>query len=564
MALKALLIKRKITNKKTELEELRKKDSEFQKREKELEEAVNETDEKISEEDQKALDEEVEKFTDEKDDFEKQKSDLESEISDLEDELKKLEESQPEEKRDDSKEKEKEKEKREKGEKNKMEVRTKFYDLDIQQRNELFADEKVKSFITELRTCIKEKRAIAGEGLLIPQNFIPMIKQVIEKTSKLLNYVNKDILTGTGRMVIMGSIPEGIWTEQCGTLNELELGFNDVETDGFKVGGFFKVNNNIIEDNDIDLASQLIEALGIGIAKAIDKAIVYGTGIKMPLGFVTRIFQETAPENRSKNEREWKDLHQSNVIKIENKEGVKLFQQIVKCKKIIKNDYNSDNLIWIMNQSTHTDLIAEAMGCNMSAAIVSGMNNTMPVIGGEIVELNFMNDGDIAFGYMKNYKTVQRKEMKIGQSDQVKFIEEQTLFKGTARYDGKPVIAESFAIININGKEPTKSVLFAPDKANLEDVELTSLAVGTNALFPTFKKEVREYMVNTNKASSKIDVKMANEKATLEIKNGDAVIKNGESVTWTDGENKLTITVGYAGIESVYTVIINKEATVGA
>ena len=391
-----------------------------------------------------------------------------------------------------------------------------------------------------------------------------MIKQVIEKTSKLLNYVNKDILTGTGRMVIMGSIPEGIWTEQCGTLNELELGFNDVETDGFKVGGFFKVNNNIIEDNDIDLASQLIEALGIGIAKAIDKAIVYGTGIKMPLGFVTRIFQETAPENRSKNEREWKDLHQSNVIKIENKEGVKLFQQIVKCKKIIKNDYNSDNLIWIMNQSTHTDLIAEAMGCNMSAAIVSGMNNTMPVIGGEIVELNFMNDGDIAFGYMKNYKTVQRKEMKIGQSDQVKFIEEQTLFKGTARYDGKPVIAESFAIMNINGKEPSSKVLFAPDKANLEDVELTSLAIGTNTLFPTFKKEVREYMVNTNKASSKIDVKTANEKATLEIKNGDTVIKNGESATWTDGENKLTITVGYAGIESVYTVIVNKEATVGA
>ena len=415
-----------------------------------------------------------------------------------------------------------------------------------------------------MRTCIKEKRAIAGEGLLIPQNFIPMIKQVIEKTSKLLNYVNKDILTGTGRMVIMGSIPEGIWTEQCGTLNELELGFNDVETDGFKVGGFFKVNNNIIEDNDIDLASQLIEALGIGIAKAIDKAIVYGTGIKMPLGFVTRIFQETAPENRSKNEREWKDLHQSNVIKIENKEGVKLFQQIVKCKKIIKNDYNSDNLIWIMNQSTHTDLIAEAMGCNMSAAIVSGMNNTMPVIGGEIVELNFMNDGDIAFGYMKNYKTVQRKEMKIGQSDQVKFIEEQTLFKGTARYDGKPVIAESFAIMNINGKEPSSKVLFAPDKANLEDVELTSLAIGTNTLFPTFKKEVREYMVNTNKASSKIDVKTANEKATLEIKNGDTVIKNGESATWTDGENKLTITVGYAGIESVYTVIVNKEATVGA
>ena len=40
------------------------------------------------------------------------------------------------------------------------------------------------------------------------------------------------------------------------------------------------------------------------------------------------------------------------------------------------------------------------------------------------------------------------------------------MFKGTARYDGLPVIAEGFVAIGINAAVPTTSMTFAEDTAN--------------------------------------------------------------------------------------------------
>ena len=48
----------------------------------------------------------------------------------------------------------------------------------------------------------------------------------------------------------------------------------------------------------------------------------------------------------------------------------------------------------------------------------------------------------------------------------MKFLEDQTVFKGTARYDGQPVIAEGFVAVGIGGVTPTAAMTFAPDTAN--------------------------------------------------------------------------------------------------
>lgn len=441
-----------------------------------------------------------------------------------------------------------------------METRTEFFGRTMQERSAIFANEEVKDFMQQVRSCIKEKRAIGNAGLIIPQNFLPMIKEVTEANSKLLKYTNKSDITGTARITIMGSVPEAVWTEQCGKLNELELGFNDVEMDGFKVAGFFKVCNALLEDNDVNLAQELINALGIAIAKAKDKAIVYGTGVKMPMGIVTRLAQTVKPSDHNDTEREWKDLHESNIKTITGKTGKELFKEIVRCLKMIFTDYDSGNLVWMMNRQTKLDLVVEAMDTNMNATIVSGMNDTMPVVGGKVEELKFMADGDIAFGYMTNYKAVQRKGLQLGQSEHVRFLEDQTVFKGTERFDGKPVIAEAFGLINISGKTPTTSIVFAPDKANEEDVQLASLKIGSNKLFPVFSAGTYEYMVNTSNASSKIEAVAKRAGATITIKNKETPVNNGETASFTDGENTLSITVSFAGVEKEYIVTVNKSA----
>lgn len=558
MALKVLMLRKKKENKQKELDELR-NNSDFETREKELEAAVNELDENATEEEKETVENEVNQFEQEKREFEEKEKNLEQEIKDIEEEIKAEEEKQP--KPDSDNSSTKNKNERKAG--NLMETRDKFFGLNMEQRTMLFANEEVKSFMSNLRSLFgKEKRSTKNTELTIPVNFLPMIKQIIEENSKLLKYTNLSSITGTGRIIIMGTYPEGIWTEQCASLNELDLGFNDVEVDGFKVGGFFKICNAILEDNDVNLAGEFINALGIAIGKAIDKAIVYGTGIKMPVGFVTRLAQETKPDNYSLTGREWKDLHTSNIITITGKTGIELFKELVRARKVIVNDYSSESLVWVMNEKTHLDLLVEAMSTNVSGAIVSAMTgNTMPVAGGVIEELNFMADGDIAFGYMKNYKTVERKGVQIAQSDQVLFLDDQTAFKGTARYDGKPVIDEAFGILNISGTAPTKSVIFAPDKANSGDVELSELTIGTSKLFPNFDPKTTEYMIaNVSTATSKITVKAANEKATVTIKNNETPVTNGQNATWTAGENKLTVNIKYGTQENTYTVTVNKGA----
>ena len=67
-------------------------------------------------------------------------------------------------------------------------------------------------------------------------------------------------------------------------------------------------------------------------------------------------------------------------------------------------------------------------------------------------------------GYFGAYVLAERAGTKLGQSEHVKFIEDNTVFKGTARYDGKPVIREAFAIFGLGKAPDTTSPKFAGEE----------------------------------------------------------------------------------------------------
>ena len=432
MALKALMLRKKIDSKKKELEGLRAKEASFQTREAELEASIAET---TTEEEQAVVEEEVAKFEAEKKEHEESKSGLEKEISDLEAELQEEERGQKPPAK---------KEERGTEVMANANTRTKFFGMTIQERDAFIAREDVKTFLGKVRTCMKEKRALNNVGLTIPEVMLPMLREVAEATSKLYKKVNVAQVSGTARQVIMGTIPEAIWTEMCGILNELDLGFNDVEVDGYKVGGYFQVCNATLEDSDLNLTSELINALGKAIGKALDKAILYGKGVKMPQGIVTRLAQAAEPDNYPATARAWANLTTTHILKGTGATGMNLFKEIAKAAGVTIEDYSTSGLTWCMNKKTHMELVVNSMDKNANAAIVAGMSNTMPVVGGEIVELSFIPDGEIIFGYFDMYLLAERAGVQISSSEHVKFIEDRTVIKGTARYDGKPVIAEAF------------------------------------------------------------------------------------------------------------------------
>ena len=349
-----------------------------------------------------------------------------------------------------------------------MENRTKFFGMSIQERNAFFEREDVKEFLKRTREAAKERRDVSGAELLIPTVVLGVLRENIEKYSKLMKHINLKPVAGKARQTTMGTVPEAVWMEACGVLNELDLVFNQAEVDGYKVGGFISICNATLEDaSDVELATEIITALGQAIGLAVDKAILYGTGVKMPMGIVTRLTQTVAPADYPTKARPWVNLSESNVISIKEKTDVALFKAIVEASGSAKSAYSFGTKFWAMNEKTHTKLVANALSINATGAIVAGVNGTMPVIGGVIEELSFIPDGVIVGGYGDVYLLAERAGTNIARSEHAKFIEDQTVFKGTARYDGMPVIAEGFVAMDINGGTVSASaVTFAEDKAN--------------------------------------------------------------------------------------------------
>ena len=442
MALKALMLRKKNDDAKKALAAVEESMKDFEAREAEIAKAIEEAE---TDEERSAVEEEITKFDGEKADAESQKGELERTVSELEKELADIESAQ------DAPAEEPEPENRE--ENKVMENRTKFFGMSMQERDAFIAREDVQEMLTGIRTAIKEKRAITNAGLLIPKVILGLLRENIMNYSKLYKHCNVRPVPGEGRMVIEGAIPEAVWTEMCANLNELNLSFSQVEVDGYKVGGYFRICNATLEDSDIDLAAELITVLGQAIGYALDKAILFGTGTKMPQGVLTALKAVSNTPNIVSHAATVKDLA--------------LWQAIVTDSGLAAGKYSRGEKTWVMNEKTYTYLVTNALSINAAGAIVSGVNGSMPVIGGAIEVLNFVPDNIIIGGYFDLYLLAERAGTRISTSEHAFWVEDQTGFKGTARYDGKVLDAGAFVAIGVNGGTPaTASVAFAADTAN--------------------------------------------------------------------------------------------------
>lgn len=457
--LKVIMLRKKLSEVTNKLTEAREKAKELATREKELEAAIEEAQ---TDEEKEAVSQEVEQYEKDKEENDESVRTLEKEVSDTESELAELESKQ--------RQAEPAPEARMRGVETVKTTRKKFFGMTVQERDAFFAREEVHTFLERVRTLYTngvQNRAITGAELTIPNVMLELLRENIEEYSKLYKHVRVQSVPGKARQPIQGTIPEAIWTEMNGSINELSMLFNNVEVDGYKVSGYMAIDNATLNDSDINLAEAIITALGQSIGLALDKAILYGTSKKMPTGVVTRLAQATKPETYPDTAREWKNLSSSNIVSIAAaKKGVDLFKEIVIASGNAKGKYSTGNRFWAMNETTKTKLVAEALSFNAAGAIATGMGDTMPIVGGAIETLDFIPDNVIVGGYGDLYLLAEREGAQITQSEHVKFLEDQTVYKGLARYDGLPVIAEGFVAIGILGTTPTADMTFAEDTAN--------------------------------------------------------------------------------------------------
>lgn len=560
MALKAIMLRRSIEKKQAELEALRQKDTEFSTREAELETAINEAE---TSEQEQAVTEEVEAFDADKTAHEAKKAALAGEIEGLETELSEVEAAAPTR----SKENHLTKERTERKMETNINIRAlpmsrrAFDALPMEQRSEIVAREDVREFFAQLRSMKGQQRGVSGAELTIPVVFLDMIAENMYRYSKLLNRVRIRNVNGEARQTVAGTVPEAVWTEMCGAINELTFVFNQVTLDGFKVSGYVPVCNSILEDNDINLASWIVEMLSESIGLALDKAILYGKGAasKMPLGIVTRLAQSSKPSDYPANAPKWVDLHTSNILKVDSTaEPITFWSALAVAAGNTFTRYSRGRQFWAMNSKTYAKLRAKLIAFNYEGGLVAQFPGTMPVVDGDIDVLEFIPDGDIIGGYGDLYLLALRAGMTIESSREVQFIQDNTVFKGKERADGMPVIPGAFVAININNAAVTTVMDFAADTAN--DAQLTALAVGTETLSPVFATGTYSYTLAPTGTSAKIEATSSQSGAKVAISYNGKNVHNGGEVTWlTDGAaHPLTVTVTQGNAVRVYTVSVTK------
>lgn len=484
--LKLLMLRKKLETAKAELRkhieetgvELRNRREAYEIRQKEIESSISELNSESTQEERDAVESAIaeqeesgDKLVADEATFDAEKTRLTNCVSDIEEEISEIEErttsagnSAPQtinhEQRKDDKF---------------MNNRTKFFGMSIEERNAFVARDEVKNFLNETRSRFSEAKAntrsLKGGELVVPDIMLEIIRENISDYSKLIKYIRLKKVSGRARQPIFGEIPEAIWTEAAGYLNELDMELNSIEVDAFKLGGYISIPNSVLEDgNDINLASEIMTAMGEAIGKALDRAIPYGTGIKMPLGFITRLAQKVKPENYPENAPEWKDLSTTNIQKLDaaNKTGIEFFAALIELLGRAKPKGSIGAPVWVMTRQTHLTIMSKALAFNAAAALTAGMNNTMPIIGGDVIELDesIMPENQIAGGYGEKYLLVERGGSTLSSSEHAKYIEDQTVVKSTHRYDGQPISAESFVLVSIDGLEPVTTVDFPEDKAN--------------------------------------------------------------------------------------------------
>lgn len=348
-------------------------------------------------------------------------------------------------------------------------ARSRFYGMTYAQRDAFFAREDVTAFLTRTREMLGQQRAVSGAALGVPEVMLDIIRDNINRYSKLIGYTRLRQVRGKARQNVVGTVPEAVWTEMVGTLNELTISISQIETDGYKVGGYVFVSNCYLEDDDnIGLATEILDQLGQAIGYALDKAILFGTGTKMPVGIATRLAAAEQPAWWGTNQGTFTALATTNVIKANSaaKNGEEFYADLITALGAADPKYSNGTPVWVCNHKTHVALQCKALAFDGAAALTAGVTSEMPIIGGKIVELDFVPDNEIIGGYMDLYLLAEREGTTLEQSREVKFIEDQTAFKATARYDGKPVRGEAFVVVRYDNVAPVTSATFAADSAN--------------------------------------------------------------------------------------------------
>lgn len=422
MALRKLVIGKKLRELKPALAEVRKGLAGFAKREGELESAIEEA---STDEEMKTVEEEVEELEKEIEDKKAEETALVEEIEQLEEELEELEDQQ--------------RAVLGKGEKRNMPKNQQVRTVGM---GENYFTREVMDFYSDLRSKLNMRAngnvlpPTGDNEVIIPDLVMNRIRERIGDYTTLYPLVDLVMAKGRVKLVLDVDTKEATWMEMRGVSlpedDDSEL--TAVEFEGFLLGRIVYIDNSLLEDAQpiINLDDYLTKRIARSIAKGIDKGIAIGEGPtkKQPDGIIPQ-------------------------IPIENKVTAKpAYAEIIPhLGKIDTGEDATGEITVVMHRQTYYERIA-ALTLHVDSNgrdVVQLPNLKEPnFLGLPVTFNNYIPKNKLIFGVFENYTLVEREAARIDASADYKFREYQTAIRGIGRYDGKPVLPKAFVEVTLD------------------------------------------------------------------------------------------------------------------
>lgn len=283
---------------------------------------------------------------------------------------------------------------------------------------------EVRSFFEKLVEF--KTRGVTGTEVLIPETVIDMINIDMTFTGNIYNLVTTHRIKGDARVILSCEAPTALWLECCGALSEVDLDFRRLEIDCYKVGAVITVCNSILEDSFVDIADYIQQQFVKSILKALDKVILTGDPLaKQPTGIILSL----PTENKITSSAKFAELY-THFGELPDDTG---------------------DLSAVMTRNTYYNMFAGQMiQPTADGRIVMPQFTSLP----DVKSVNFVPkglipDNQMLVGDFSKYILVERSDMVIARSKEVKFIEDETVFKVTGRYDGKPIDNKYWLLITL-------------------------------------------------------------------------------------------------------------------
>jgi HK97 family phage major capsid protein len=413
--LKQLKLAKAIEIKREKLKEFETKAADILKRSEEAKQALTEAQ---NQEDLDVLETVISGIENEQTTNDEEKKKIEDEIAALETDLKDVQERAKEAKKPET---------RAKGEvdpMNRMQVR------------ELLANGEYykRSDVIEFYEQFKNIRAVTGGTLTIPEVVINRIMDILGDYSTLYPIVNRIRVKGTARLLIDADTTPATWTEQSAALTVGDVGtIASLDFDGWKVGKVTFVDNFLLQDSVINLDEYVSRKVARAIALALDIAILNGTGAagKQPVGIIPSI----AAGNR-----------------VSVGADAPLVDFLKPIGLIDTGLEQVGEIYAVMKRSTYYNHFLEySVNVNAAGEQVGRLPNLSrpDLVGIPVVFNNSMAADEVLYGDFEQYTLVERENISVESSDQVRFVEDQTAFRSKARFDGKPTNIDAFVLITI-------------------------------------------------------------------------------------------------------------------